>query len=793
MITAPFNFVPLSDEVFFPSWADDISHDKPMRDNENNLDSQSGEIDIKIEAKSPIFIKDSKEKEKFCQHDGQYYIPSSSIKGMIRSIVEILSFSKMSVETYNDNTYSVRDLSKSDNFYMSEMKKETYGGWLKKIDNKYYIEDCGEVGRINHSEIDKIFNIDFSSNFKKPKFINNDKSLKTAEKKHQLIKDKKLVYGFSFQRLDHGRKIYIYDDKDGKEGTLVFTGQPDARVEIEGKKAKGKGYEFIFFDKKDEYEVTHLMEKFKFAYFDGRRDKEPEESADWTFWKQKLENGEKVPVFFQKEGGIKHFGLSYLYKIPYNYSVSDGIPLTHQDERIDLAQSIFGYINDKKALKGRVSFSHFLADLKTIKEQKATTEILGTPRASYYPIYVRQNGQEYLTFMDSNFQIAGRKRYPVHKTCEVNKTTDTGNKNVGTTFTPLSQGAVFNGKLRYHNLKKAELGAILSALTFHNTPNTFHNIGLAKSLGYGKIKISIQNFLNLNEYLKEFEMSITQRVLGWSNSDQVTELLTMASEQENKGEASLSYMELSEFAPEKNQQNYLKMYSELNGIQAVRVKSLISDQELQEFKSKHQELLENEKKDQEKRKQQIKHDNEWENISKSNNTASVEHFIKKYPESKFLDKAKKRLEFLIAKENETKFLEKQSICDEKWVKINEDKNKKFIKSALEKFIEDCPDSRHINEAKDKLKAIFEDKNNSEKIVSNLQDMLNVSSIRDFEIVLKSLKKQELSEARKKEVFDFIVRLYSNENSKNKKRLFRKTNIDKIFDKNFIEDLKKILN
>ena len=31
MITAPFNFVPLSDKVFFPDWADSVSHDIPFK------------------------------------------------------------------------------------------------------------------------------------------------------------------------------------------------------------------------------------------------------------------------------------------------------------------------------------------------------------------------------------------------------------------------------------------------------------------------------------------------------------------------------------------------------------------------------------------------------------------------------------------------------------------------------------------------------------------------------------------------------------------------------------------
>jgi len=42
MITAPFNFVPLNKKVFFPDWAEKVSHDIPFSDGE------SGVIDITI-------------------------------------------------------------------------------------------------------------------------------------------------------------------------------------------------------------------------------------------------------------------------------------------------------------------------------------------------------------------------------------------------------------------------------------------------------------------------------------------------------------------------------------------------------------------------------------------------------------------------------------------------------------------------------------------------------------------------------------------------------------------------
>ncbi|MEA2092133.1 MAG: TIGR03986 family CRISPR-associated RAMP protein, partial [Campylobacterota bacterium] len=570
------NFVPLSEKVFFPDWAEKVSHDVPFED------AQSGMIDITITAKSPIFIRNhsddrDEQSTEFCKHNGEYYIPSTSVKGMVRSVLEIMSFSKMS--QFDDNTYAVRDLSKADNFYMKQMnlidEPFTQCGWLKVIDDEYIIEDCGMPQRMSHREIDKATGIKFAKHFERDGFE------KTSEYKYDILKQthQKVKVGEVYSSTTNSkydkRRFCRYDSK-GKEATLVVTGQPTVRKNT-GKMGDGKGYEFIFLDSKKEIKIDKkVFENFKFAYFD-KRTTQPKESPDWTYWKSKLVKGKKVPVFFQKKGNqIAHFGLSYLYKLPYNHSVKDGLGEAHFDSRLDLAQAIFGYVDKKEALKGRVQFSHFKAN-SNIKILNPRTEVLGTPRASYYPMYVRQYNTDFKTFMDSNFHIAGWKRYPIHKGSNTTQTEDTENENIGTTFAPLGHGVVFKGKLKYHNLKKAELGAVLSALTFHNTSNTFHNIGMAKSLGYGKIELALHDVNNLNECLKAFEMEVSKQVIDWRESKQLQELLTMATEQNNSGSSKLIYMSLKKFADSKSSdKDYLRLYSELENINTNSVQTLLS-------------------------------------------------------------------------------------------------------------------------------------------------------------------------------------------------------------------------
>lgn len=719
MITAPYNFVPLNKEIFYPEWSEQVSHDIPFED------SESGEIEITIAAKSPIFIRNHyKEGDNYIELNGkristefchfvnssggkEYYIPSASIKGMVRNVLEIMSFSKMRDEIFNDDTYAVRDLSKADNFYMSEMKKDTFGGWLKKTNNGYVIEDCGQVGRIKHEEIDKAFNIQFAKYFKSGAFDAKNQEHKISKYKYELIGDyfKTITLSKPYKSPTNAkyddRVFYKYDPNGTNNAVLILTGQPTPRQDS-GQKGDGKGFEFLFFQSKGELSVSsEVMEKFKFAYFDGRTT-QPKESEDLRFWKEKLNNGEKIPVFFQKDGArVKHFGLSYLYKLPYNHSVKNGIPKSHfESDDLDLAQTIFGYIskNNKEALMGRVQFSNFKAMSKPIL-LPLRTEILGSPRASYYPIYVRQqNGKLYSTFMDSTFEIAGRKRYPIHKSHQTTKTTDTDNDNVGTSFTPLKEGVVFVGKLRYHNLKKAEIGAIISALTFHNTKNSYHNIGLAKSLGYGKIQIALKGVENIDSYLKDFETEIGKQIKGWAQSEQIRELLSMATEQSNKGNSELKYLELEGFSQNKTEPNrdYLRVYTELDSINAVCARSLLSVDEHKSLDEQRMAILE---KMDDKRKhrnellrqqaeQAAKAKKESDEISMalaSDNIDIISNTIKKYPQNEILEQLKTKLHNLEVEQKQNKFAEVNKKAQDELDKTLSQKDNKKRKEYLEKF------------------------------------------------------------------------------------------------------------
>lgn len=614
-VKSVYNFVPApkekEDEVFTPEWAEQVSHDIPFSDGE------SGEIELTITAKTPIFIRNGHTKADKELHDKkkegnlpnptkeqqeainrylefsnverndkkQYFIPATSVKGMIRNVLEIMSFSRM--KQVGDDRYSFRDLSKSGNLYLSKYKEfGIQGGWLiQDFEGNWKIEECDDLAFIHHKELQKK-DIPF-----RELFLNKQPIEKTAKYKYKIVDKSKLNGKFKTytkELFGNVKRTMANYDETGKEGTLVFTGQSSKRNEYKNEKgelkASGKIHEFVFFssNKPNYLDVDDKMQKdFKFIYLDHDRQNI---SKDWKSWRTKLEKGEKIPVFFAKSNNkVKHFGLAYMYKLPYEYSVKK---LQDYDNKngVDLAELIFGSVEDKEnALKGRVFISHAFAE-KT-QEMKEEKEILASPKASYFPYYLEQPKDKkndfYYTYMDSDATLRGYKRYPVQDKENLFKPhydeKQKRNKKVFTFYKPLDTEAEFKCKIRFHNLRKVEIGALLSAITFHGTEKkSLHSIGGAKPFGNGKVQVSDINLKFLDEtaddYLIHFEEAMQKDKKGsWLKSNQIQELFAMAQHHNDD----LEYPDKpTTFVNYKNQNLYLPKHSETIGNKKIQIQSI---------------------------------------------------------------------------------------------------------------------------------------------------------------------------------------------------------------------------
>src|SRR5699024_9206378 len=121
-------------------------------------------------------------------------------------------------------------------------------------------------------------------------------------------------------------------------------------------------------------------------------------------------------------------------------------------------------------------------------------------------------------------------------------------------FIPLDKDVRFVSKVNFHNLKTEELGALLSALTFHQTEECCHSMGMAKPQGYGKVKINVQSLSvdngedsSINNYLQAFEafmqaeLSAEYKDFKWINSSQLTNLAAMSQKHNEDNDDHLEY------------------------------------------------------------------------------------------------------------------------------------------------------------------------------------------------------------------------------------------------------------
>lgn len=569
MIKAPYNFVPLEKTAFYPEWANHISQDIPFED------GVSGSIDYKITAETPVFVRNGQKKDandNTFSHmaDGRYFIPGSSIKGEIRSVLEILSFGKMT--QVQDARFGIRKV--GDSIYAKKLAAE-HCGWLYKDKyNNYYIKDCGKPGRIETASLRGMYSfmrnpqVDLDQ-FKRACELKSDKAFKPSEieniTKSALLKY--ITYGYSLQQLlklgfikeeslnssfveieipnrnrHDTRRFYKIDQTSNQKGTIIFTGQPSPM----------KKYDFVFFERTVVNPIRvsdEIIKDFKSIH---------KANVDFQYvWEQRLENNLEIPVFFTLDGGnVNAIGLSGMFRLPSANFIKGAIPASLQStSRKDMAECIFGTANKVLgSLKGRVFFSHaFVTDVPR-KQLPEVCTTLSSPKPSYAPLYTKQG-----TWNSYGVEIKGRKRYPVRNRVWGN---ETGNSNTQTKFNPLPEKTEFVGKIYFHNLRESELGALISALTFNGNTECFHSIGEAKPLGYGKVKTLIVNindvkvssdnnqcFEDCQEkaqyYMKVFEDLMNRNFNGWSDSPSVKQLIAMARGIPGNLDNTFTYMQMS--------------------------------------------------------------------------------------------------------------------------------------------------------------------------------------------------------------------------------------------------------
>ncbi len=537
---APYTFVGTGNRVL-PSPVTDLDLSRPVEG------AISGRITVTWTAATPILVGGGEAESETPDNNAplkignQYALPGSTLKGLIRSVMEIASFARLSfVEDYAAFTRNFMDATWVDEVRMD--RNGPNGGWL------FCISENGKPAYRLVPATDTPA-CDFDT------FL-PELGVSSHDDWHDMTL--------------HARLQTI--ETAGRDGRNYLPGQPgEARLVVSGPtppEGRNKHREYLF-HWPDDITATDrrivdidpgtarrfIMSQHRDSNEDRKKGKPPEanydaltapgrvdgfdgfdQSADRTrpAFTQQLENPDKygLPVFWRNPKGAAQaacgrkpiLSLTALYRVPYDRSVHDLVARhnrTLPPEQLDLVQALLGWAppetpetriaNRKgveKSLRSRVMFGFATSD-NAEAETTPRTWAATRPRPSFWPFYLRPATPDATHPVDYNNPAAilsGRKRYPARGEEQklVNGDdlgwTDIQKNDRESSLTFLKPGANFTGDIRVRNVSLIELGALIWAITFGDLVGNqgyFHMIGRAKPYGYGQVKAAITGSLNM--------------------------------------------------------------------------------------------------------------------------------------------------------------------------------------------------------------------------------------------------------------------------------------------------------
>ncbi|MDR1044972.1 MAG: TIGR03986 family CRISPR-associated RAMP protein [Candidatus Adiutrix sp.] len=460
--TAPYNFIPY-DRDRIVGGAAPKSPDQAW----------SGLIHCRLEAETPLLVAGPGEKSengdrqakerRFLEIEGRKVIPGSSLKGLLRSLIEALSFSRLA--PINDRLLVYRDFRKERYISIMGIKQEDAqkgrelkkgrqrAGWLLRKGAEYSLAP-----------------VDYEM---------RPKGDCTRE-----------VCTGPVPKLKSPNRYYFALPKPGGESIAI-----------------------------DPALVRDFKEQLS-------KDQESLLNARVKGW-DSISGKNPLPVFWVDDperaaGELFFFGLPKCFRIPYKTNPAG---LIADDRRPDFASTLFGTVAGGLAVKGRVAVGHMV--LEKAVEAAPITATLGQPQPTCLPHYLVQdpekvrvgknnsreiNPDSLTSYDDPEARLRGRKWY-WHRDPEAKP--PTGNANTDGRFFPVEAGAWGRFCLRADRLSLAEVGALLEAL--QPGGGGLHKLGLGKSLGLGSVRLSIEELDLAPE--RERYRSLSARFSGRAGAD----------------------------------------------------------------------------------------------------------------------------------------------------------------------------------------------------------------------------------------------------------------------------------
>ena len=514
-IVVPYNFIPLSSWVYTPDWAKKACHDIPFKD------GISGKIRYRLKNSTPICVGHQKNAEGVLDwekdSEGRYVIPGSSVKGMLRTALEIVSFGRMKC-FYNRkhaSRHSIGNVMSSDNSMFDRLpvlvKPEKDGNW-KYFVTEYNPEMKPVCASVKIDNLNLGLNQDSKAADKLTKIMNLYGRGEKLPIVYAEIKDSEGISRNQWKKnRDKQRKTYwkevvsISEKKDEKHqyaGMFLFMDKNVSNNRSNPKANQYTDYFFIFDEDKlkDPRNWKHmdidLVQNLKQSMAPLKKG----EDTLFDLYCTHMNDIAGFPVWYLRSKNSESdssLGFCQVMRHVYKKSVKDLVEAQHKIEGADLPTTMFGYCSNKEddmSLGSRIGFSDLVGI--NIKKTKVEQYVLAEPKSSFYPEYLGKFS--YKKPYDEGSRIAGRKIYKVRdRLAEPNIAND--NQNVVSKINFVEKDSEFEGTIVFHNLKPEELGALVWVMTFGEGLKTedsskssyYHLLGHARAFGAGAVQFEL--------------------------------------------------------------------------------------------------------------------------------------------------------------------------------------------------------------------------------------------------------------------------------------------------------------
>jgi len=563
---APYNFVELPEKVVTAEL-----EDGKLRDNDRYYcDRHTGKIKCTLRTESPLYVRcgltptdfssfgdtpnenltpdQRKKKAEFFQYPSNLYpvLPGSSLRGMLRTLIEIISFGKIEKVSDRQKFFFRAVAAESDdplkdvyNDRISNMALNVKAGYLEfdKKQQKWFVRPAPKIDDRSFMKV-------------KEEDIKDYLPSLTLMKKSNYIPQYIKV---SFEGIPPSIKISEELTQYSRQGWLVTSGNmlENMLEKTEGEREKllrkkeGRKYHYIIGEVDRSVNVKRLeissdaIRDYREALtnFQKGEEKQFKNNPKNRFDQKMGILQEGFPIFYCDPEPVTLFGQSPNFRIPY-FPNNDGkaasavnfIPEeVGKSDKIDLPDAIFGFVRRGKDNKeeipsnenqdkreqsraGRVFISdgHYLTDedgiwLKDNPDDTVTPDILASPKPTTFQHYLVQTTdgkpklKHYGSKPNKDTVIRGHKLYWHKGNVKHTIETDTSREEIEkkrsqyTEIKPIKAGVSFEFTIQFENLSDVELGALLWILIVANHDiNQLQVLGLDRkekycfSLGMGK-------------------------------------------------------------------------------------------------------------------------------------------------------------------------------------------------------------------------------------------------------------------------------------------------------------------